>query len=148
MTFGLPADGKPTDSIPLPDQQQQPERTAQTSRFDATAAQAVRMAAHYAPRGLFCVLMLVKPDAWMAGLWDETPDGWVNKRDNDKLLSWDAARVMVADRCSELNLDLEKVWAYTAKTGYTLEAEGFPSHHDFLNLSFESQMAFFAKERL
>jgi hypothetical protein len=110
MTFGLTADGaETTDSIPLPEMPLTLEKRT-PSEYDETVQHAMRES--HAPRGLSCLLLLVKPPEWMLGLWGETVDGWVNKRDNDKLLSWAAAQAMVADRIAELHLDPDKVYAY------------------------------------
>jgi hypothetical protein len=128
---GLDApDRKATDGIELGPLPEIRELRREPTEFDSTALQATSSA----PEGLVCLLMLVKPDPWMGGLWAETPEGWINKRDGERLLTWGAAQAMVADRIAELGLDAEKVYSYPKSHCSTAEYQAF------LNLPFEQQM--------
>jgi hypothetical protein len=132
MTSGMP-DGNYSGDIALPDLPAKLERTP--SEFDETVEHAMR--SHFAPQGLFCLLMLVQPPEWLAGLWSETAAGWVNKRANDKLLGWDAARQLVAARIKELGLDADKVWAYPQSHC------SWQDDQTFHRMTFETQMSQF-----
>jgi hypothetical protein len=105
------------------------------SEYDETAAQAVSQ-----PRSELCtLLMLVAPPMWMSGNWGDVPTGWINGRDNDKLLTFDEARVLIADRISELGLNPEKVYSYPKSRLHPSVSE----YMAFLNAPFEIQMSQF-----
>jgi hypothetical protein len=105
------------------------------SEFDETVAQAISQ-----PRSeLSTLLMLVQPARWMSGLWGEVPEGWTNNRDNDRLLTFDEARVWIADRIKDLGLDPEKVSSYPKSHLHPSVSE----YMAFLNAPFEIQMSQF-----
>ncbi len=127
-TLSLPAqpviDGK-VDLPPLGEMNRTP------TEFDETVRLAVL--AHH-DDGLGCLLHLLKPKYWMDGAWGESPLGWTNGRDNDRLLSWDDGRVLIADRINELGLDADKVYAHPQSHSSIAEFTAF------INLPFAEQM--------
>jgi hypothetical protein len=100
--------------------------------FAATAKQATSQ-----PRsGLFCILMLIQPRVWMAGLWGDDAEGWHDARNNIDL-TFDTARKLIDLRIKELGLDAAKVNAYPKSHSTIAEMQAFDA------LDFDSRMAKF-----
>jgi hypothetical protein len=129
MTFGMPADGKPSSDIALPDP------PASTPKPLSEFAEAARIAMLEHPDGgLECLLLLVKPERWMQGSWARRPDGWFDVR-TQTALTFDDARNLVDARIAELGLDAEKVYAHPVD-----RSMGAGEYTAFLNLRFSEQM--------
>jgi hypothetical protein len=134
MTFGIPADGKSSGDITLPELPKTLQR--QPSEFDETARQ---MMAEHLEGGLGTLLSLLHVPVWMSGCWSRHIEGWKNAADNNKLLTFADARLLVADRIEELGLDAQKVWAYPDSHCSTTEWMGF------IRADFATQMTRFRK---
>src|SRR5258708_2940601 len=120
-----------TPAEPVSPQNPLGEMNPTPTEFDETVRLAVL--AHH-DDGLGCLLHLLKPKYWMDGAWGESPLGWTNGRDNDRLLSWDDGRVLIADRINELGLDADKVYAHPQSHSSIAEFTAF------INLPFAEQM--------
>jgi hypothetical protein len=128
-TSGLPDGTMAGGAIPLPELPKAlPQR--KPSEFDAAIDGLNR---EHPDDGLFCLLMLVQPPKFMAGLWARNSWGWFDVRTRTPM-TFDEARVMVADRIAELGLSPEKVWAYPNTVTPTAE------HQMFLRMDFEQRM--------
>jgi hypothetical protein len=109
--------------------------------YDAEAKRAV--AAHPMHSELNCILMLIKPDRWMKGLWSEIENGWHEHRTNTDL-TFDGAKVLIANRIEELHLNPELVYSYPhSHEGYDSAAD----YMAFLNAPFDVQMAKFKESK-
>ena len=85
--------------------------------------------------------MLVQPAEWMNGSWSTVPEGWTNERQDRKLLSLDEARVLIADRINELNLNSDLVY------GYPRSHSTIAEYQAFLQMSFADQMRQFTSAK-
>jgi hypothetical protein len=133
-TSGLPDGAMAGGAIPLPDLKLAPVVTKRVpSEFDE-AIEFLRR--EHPDDGLFALMMLVQPPRFMAGLWNRRADGWHDERTNTDL-TFDDARVLVADRIAELGLSPEKVWAYPKTVTPLAE------YQVFLRMDFDQQMSQF-----
>jgi hypothetical protein len=105
-------------------------------------AQEARRAVSQPRSELSCLLLTLHVPVWMSGSWGDVDGGWTNAKDHDKLLTYDAAKVLIADRFKDLGLDPATVHAHP-KSRCTI-AEDFA----FRNMSFEEQMERFRPEVL
>jgi hypothetical protein len=92
-----------------------------------------------APRSeLSCLLMLLQPPVWMAGLWGDEDGGWRDAR-TDKFFSFEQIREILDARIKELglNADLVHAWPHSslADRGETIADE-----RAFRRMSFEERM--------
>lgn len=127
---------KPLDIPSRPLMNRQPsESKHEPTDNDETVAFARR---EHPSDGLCTLLHLIQPDRWMKGAWDRTDGGWFDVRARTDL-SFDEARVMIADRIEELNLDPEKVWAHPSTHYNRTVAE----HMIWIRSDFETQMETF-----
>src|ERR1700688_928538 len=71
-----------------------------------------------------CVLSLLEPAAWMAGLWGDEKAGWHDARTNT-FLSFDDARDLISARIKELGLDETLVNAHPKSKSSAAEYQQF-----------------------
>jgi hypothetical protein len=93
----------------------------------------MRRTMSYPRSEISCLLGLLQPDRWMAGLWGDEKGGWHDARTNT-FLSFDDARDLISARIKELGLSPELVHAWPHSVNGTAEDQTF--HRQ----TFEQQM--------
>jgi hypothetical protein len=77
------------------------------------------------PRDTICCLLgLLEPPSWMEGSHSDEKGGWLDKR-TEKVISFEDARKIIADRVAELGLDTLLVEAWPTAVHSFAESQAF-----------------------
>jgi hypothetical protein len=133
-----------TEQTPVPEwakgltpQPDAPQDAPFDDRYEYAAIAAAAVAAYPVHSELSCILAILEPPIWMAGLWSKSESGWKNSRPGGADLSFDDARALIESRIAELGLDANLVYAFPNQRGVF---KSWQAEHAWHQLPFSKRM--------